>query len=338
MKRSKAKTGDRGTASAQAAGQAKARPGDVAEASTLVKKPVPKREAIGRALPQIRFSAQHWWQADKYRQKRSETGLTIEEEKAAMWYEAARRRPEVQQARLEGKFLFGANGWQNFTGWVVNNLPKPWPKLDVITKQGIIEASYGPWSIPPQGYSTFPETVRAEQQNAAMQILRLPESSDAEAAQGFVEHARRFVDAGFIIVAVDKKQNQALRFAFEAIKTLPPTFRKADLKHVISHRFPPDTTDEERRQLEEKERQGTLRQEDFDKLWQKHLKPINNLHAQWHQIAQVEDHVLHKRTRIGRTPGERLIEEKPFNFTDICRQLEDFDSGRHSDFVSRVRL
>src|ERR1044071_8500526 len=46
---------------------------------------VPKRD-----LSQIRFP--HWWRDGNWSQRREETGITIEEEKAAMWYEAARRR------------------------------------------------------------------------------------------------------------------------------------------------------------------------------------------------------------------------------------------------------
>jgi len=295
-----------------------------------------KRRGIPkRNLSQLKFAEQHWWKAEKYKQRRDETGLTIEEEKAAMWYEAARRRPEVQQAWIEGKFSFGDNGWQSFTGWVVINLPTPWPYLKPITKHGIIEASYSPWSVPPKGYSTFPETHKAEQRKVSMQVLRLPESSDAKEAQGFVEHARRFADAGFLIVAVDKKQNQAVRAACVAIEALPPTFRKADLKLVKFHLLPPDISEPDKLAWNEKHQQGTLTEQDWKELWSKYLEthPNTNPFAPWHQTARVENRVFHKRQRQG-----KLIEGKPFNFESISRQLEAFDNGCISEFVKSVRL
>jgi hypothetical protein len=291
----------------------------------------PKPKPIKRDLSQINFQAQHWWREAKYWDENSEN-MSIEEEKAAMWYEAVRRRPKVQQAWLEGKFLFGDNGWQAFSTWVVLNLPLSWPELDPMSKRGIIEASYSPWSVPPEGFSTFP-TDKAEQKKVSMQVLRLPEPNDPEAAQRFVEHARRFADSGFIIAAVDKKQNQAVRAACEAIEALPPTFRTVDLKQEMFHHLPPDISDADRQALAEKQRRGTLTDQDFDELWHKYIKPASSLNAPWNNTAEVRARVLHKRPRKG-----KLIEEKQFNFESICHQLEAFDNGTISDFVNVVRL
>src|SRR6266542_68367 len=287
----------------------------------------PKRE-----LSQLRFASQHWWR-DKDRASLTRGGLSEDEAKASLIYEAMRRRPAVQQAWFEGKFLFGSNGWQVFTDFVVNYLPHSWPELDSITRQSIIEASYSPWSVPPEGYSTFPAD-KTEQRKVSMQVLRLPEPNDApDAAQRFVEHARRFEAAGYLIVAVDKKQNQAVRAAFEAIEKLPPTFRAADLKEVMLHHSPPNISDADKQALAEKERQGTLTHQDFAEIWKKCIKPTSSLFAPWHTTAEVEERVFHKRKR-----QEKLIEEKPFNFESICRQLETHDSGQSSDFVNRLRL
>ncbi len=220
---------------------------------------------VKRVQSQIKFS--HWWKDRDFIQRFTEGQIPIEEQKAAVWYEAARRHREVQRAWREGKFNFGDDGWQEFTIWVVLNLPRCWPELDRLTKQGIIEASYSPWSIPPEGYSTFP-TDKEIQGKVSMQVLRLPEPNEPpDAAQRFVEHARRFEDAGFLIVAVDKKQNQAVRAAFEAIEELPPTFRKADVRQVIVDHLPTNISDADRQAWAEKKRQGTLTQQDFDELW-----------------------------------------------------------------------
>lgn len=289
-----------------------------------------KRKPVKRDLSQIKFP--HWWKDRAFIQRLRDNQIPIEEQKAAVWYEATRRRPEVQQAWLKWKFLFGENGWQNFTTWVVLNLPLSWPELDLNSKYGIIEASYSPLSVPPEGCSTFP-TDKREQMKVAMQVLRLPESNDSDAAQRFVEHARLFADAGFLIVAVDKKQNQAIRAAFEAIEALPPTFRKPDLKELMFHHLPPDISDGDKQALEEKQRQGVLTHQDFDELWRKYIKPTSNLYAPWHTTARVQERVFHKRRRQG-----KLIEEKQFNFESICRRLEAFDNGCISTFVNSVRL
>jgi len=289
---------------------------------------LPKRDPS-----QIQFGAQHWWREEKYLKKREESGISIEEEKASMWYEAARRRPEVQRAWVEGKFSFCANDWQFFTGYVVMYLPYPWPALSPLVKRGLIETSYSPWAVPPAGYSTFPETSRAEQRKVSMQVFRLPQKDDPGAAQGFIERLRRFVDAGFLLVAVDKKQNQAVRAACEAIEALPRTFRKADLQTVGIDYLPPETSEAEKQAIEAKRKQSTLTREDFDRLWRKYVKPTSDLFAAWHTTGSVEQWILHKRKR-----GSELIEQKQFNFQAICRQLEAFDNGLISDFVNGVRL
>jgi hypothetical protein len=49
----------------------------------------------------------HWWKDRVFRQRFFANEIPIEEQKAAVWYEAARRRPEVKQAWLEGKCLLG---------------------------------------------------------------------------------------------------------------------------------------------------------------------------------------------------------------------------------------
>ena len=296
----------------------------------LLKKLHPKTKPTKRHLSQLRFTEQHWWLEKKYSQK---CVMTIEEEKAAMWYEAARRRCEVQQAWLDGKSNLRDNGWQEFTMWVVINLPRPWPALDPETKKSMIEASYSPLAVPPAGYSTFPETDKAEQRKVSMQVLRLPPKNDPTEAQRFVERARRFVDAGFLIVALDKKQNQAVWAAFEAIETLPPTFRKADIKPVMCHHLPPGISKAERAAVEKKGKLGTLTDRDIARLCRRYDKPTSDLFEPWHKTAEVREYVLHKRRRQA-----KLIQKNQFSFERISRQLEAFDDGMISDFVNAVRL
>ncbi len=287
-----------------------------------------------RNLSQINFASQYWWKDPAFIQRLTENRISIEEQKDAVWYEAARRRPEVQKARLQGKLLFGDNGWQFFTTWVVINLPRSWPELDPTTKSGLVRASYSLWSVPPEGYSTFP-TNKAEQSRVSMQVLHLPQlNCTPDSAQRFVEHARKFADNGFIIVAVDKKQKQAVRAACAAIEALPPTFRKADFEKYVVYGVPPNISQADEQELKQKEKEGTLTNQYMDELWRKYPPPpTNNLSAPWHKIAEGRERVLHKRPRKG-----KAIEGEKFNFEKICHELESFDNGCVSDFVNAVRL
>lgn len=296
------------------------------------KKSFPQGKCVKRNLSQIELV--HWWKDRAFIQRLTKNEIPIEEQKAAVWYEAVRRRPEVKKAWLEGKCFGGDNSWQHFTGYVLTTMPLPWPKLDPITKNRIMEASYSPLSVPPEGYSTFP-TTKALQRKVSMQVLRLPESNnnDTNTAAQFIEQARRFAEAGFLIVAVDKKQNQAVRAAFEAIQALPPTFRKADLKRRVFHHFPPQISDADSKTLKDKHSKGALTHKDLCEIWLKYNKPSNALYAPWHQTAEVQERVIHKRLRQGKP-----IEERKFNFETICRQIEAHDAGKPSDFVRAVRL
>ena len=295
-----------------------------------------KYRPLTRHLSLLNFV--HWWAEPAFKERAKKlmyAGMSIEKAKAALWYEAARRRPEVQQAWLKGEFSLTANGWQQFTGLVKLNLPLPWPELDCETMTGLVRASYSPLAVPPAGYSIFPETHRSEQQRVSMHVLRLPiENNDGAGAKGFVELARRFEDAGFLILAVDKKSNQAVRYAFEAIQKLPPTFRKADVYLELVHFLPSGISRRDKRIVDQKFSRGTLTEHHLGKVWEKyHKPPAAGSAPSDYRITTVQRCVIHKTRQ-----GKKLVEEKKFKFDDICRQLEAHDAGQPSDFVGRVRL
>ncbi len=324
-----------------------------------------RRKLPKRDLSQLHFQGQHWWTT--HRKKREE--MTIDAEKAALIYEGFRRRPEVQQAWLEGNDLIGANGWQPFVGFAVMHLPKSWAELHEITQVTLLEEIHSPLFVPPRGYSTFPDKSSPEQcREAAMQVLRLPPPDDPELAQAFVKHARRFVDAGFLIVAVDNKTGQGVRYAAEAIQRLQRSFRKADMVDVEVAYIPDDLPQTECDALEKKRQDGTLTVHDISEAWsrseqrrdEKHIRTrfasgkslaeINEedwtkqiIQAEtgdgWHPLVQCETRVTDKRERR-RGPQVELIELKRFDFPRICRELEDLDAGKiaHSEFVQRLRL
>lgn len=316
-----------------------------------------------RDLSQINFSSQHWWKQQPWKEQFTNSAKTsIDVQKAALIYEAMRRRQEVQQAWLDGKCLFVVSGFQDFTVWVINNLPLSWPELDEITQGGIIQSMHSPWFIPPRGYSTFPENperapgklkgekrrqweaetkerrkVAAKRcQKAALQVLHLPEASESsDRLKAFVEHAQKFLDAGFVIVAVDNKTKQGIRYACEAIEALPRSIRKADLKLERVAYLPSNISDSDKKEMEEKHRQRTFTKQDLDEIWRKYASPTSDPHAPWHKVEGVHSVALHKRER-----GGNLVEEKLFHFENLCRDLERMDSGRSpkGDFVQRLRL
>ena len=168
-----------------------------------------------------------------------------------------------------------------------------------------------------------------------MQVLRLPASDDLMAAQEFVKRARKFEDAGFLIVGVDNKTNQSVRYACEAIGTLPRSFRKADCGQERIAYLPSNISNADKQAAEEKQRNGTFTKRDLDKLWRNYQRPATSLNSPWNIIEEVRPIVLNKRKR-----GEKLIEEKQFNFVNICRELERMDSEPHpkGDFIKRLRL
>ncbi len=307
-----------------------------------------KEQTRLRDVSKIEFKSQHWWGDGKIFAKFEKDGkiqrrMHVHEMKAALIYEAVRRRREVHQAWLDGEFSFGANGWQHFTGWVVNNLPLSWPELrdlHPIAAHGAIEAMLSPWFVPPMGYSTFPDKSMPEQcEEVSVKLLRLPEKDDPAEAQAFIKYARQFADAGFIFLALDHKTNQSDAYALRAFKKmlarLPHTFRKADLQHVIEIHLPEGTSEAEKQSLRKKERQGTLTRQDFDELWRKHLKPSSDPYGAWTVTETVHTVSTGKRKR-----GKTLAEEKRFDFPKLFAEIADLDNGKipKSDFVERVRL
>lgn len=321
-------------------------------------------------LSKIEFRSQHWWGDGRifrpYRKGgKIQRKMHVHEAKAALIYEAYRRRPEVQQAWLEGKLGCKANGWQHFTAWVVQYLPLSWPELKdlhPIVTDGVIDTMLCPWFMPPLGYSTFPDKSMPEKCEEAtiMKLPRLDERNDPVSAQNFVEYLKRFEDAGFIFVAIDHKSSQRDKYALNALRKLladlPPTFRKQDLRTLVQHHLPSNISKSDRQALEEKERQGTLTEQDCDEVRSKYRKPNYNLNAPW--TATATYYAVPTGKRKGARPTRKyaaafsfsqmfkfkcnpvLLEEKRFDFPKLFAELADLDDGKiqQSDFVQRVRL
>ena len=303
-----------------------------------------------RDLSQIRFKDQHWWKQQPWREQFTNAEKTpVDIQKAAMIYEGMRRMPEVQQAWLEGKSLPGGN--RNFTDIVLKYLPLSWVELEEQSQEGIARAIQLPLFNPPKGYSTFPDNSSPEKcRRAAMQVLQLPKSSEGpEAAKSFVEHAQKFADAGFLVVAVDNKTNQSIRYAFNALKSLPRSLREPDRGEERTAILPANISNEDLREVERKFRQGTFTESGLEKLHRKYPAPgayskrvgeqvmeqaVGRI-SPWVARAGVRPAAMNKRRR-----GANVVEEKLFNFGEICRDFERVDLGHvpTSDFIQRIRL
>ena len=306
-----------------------------------------------RDLSQINFQGQHWWGNGHIFQPRTakdgtfQRKIAVDEAKAALIYEAMRRRPEVRQAWVEGKFGIGADGWQNFVGFVVMNLPKSWVELEEVTRRTLLKTVLSPFFIPPRGYSTFPDKSAPEKcRQAAMCIFRVPPSDDAGLAVAFVKCARKLADAGFLIVAVDNKTKQSIHYALQAIEVEPRSYRSNELLEVRI----PQLSQEEQAERDRFWEQWPAMKQKFDaereasciKLSKEDEERITELFVNSVLIGghvnprEVVTHmVTNKRMRKG-----HVVESRTFSFVKICREFEDLDSGKisQSDFVGRLRL
>jgi hypothetical protein len=279
---------------------------------------------VKRDLSQIHFTGQHWWKQQPWRAQFANREQTpIDVQKAAMIYEGMRRRAEVQRAWSMGEAVPGHN--ENFTGIVIQHLLCSWVDLNEMVRRGIINSIQSPWFVPPAGYSTFPDKSSPEKcRQAAMQMLRLPAATaNADEAQKFVEYVRKFEDAGFVIAAVDNKTSQSIRYAFNAIKRLGRSLRKADSGLKWIAHLPAQISNADRQVAEEKIREGTFTQSELEELHQKYSPPgtyskrvreqaieqATGRISAWRAMAEVRPRALHKRQR-----GEDVVEEKIVQF------------------------
>lgn len=218
-----------------------------------------------------------------------------------MLFEAIRRHPEVREAYRNG-MPATAMPWQPFTVLVLAWFPKAWPELDESVRRTLIQLSLDPLFKPPRGFTFYPRDRQA-QMRASVRVLRLPSKEDPEAAMQFLRTAKRFVEAGFIIAAVDNKTKDAVMHAFTAIKHMPRSPRAADL--VLKKLAP---------------------QEDV----------VHGQFGEWKATQGFQVVTINKRLAKGR---KMLIEERNFNFRSICAEFEELDrSAKASDFISRLIL
>lgn len=309
---------------------------------------IPAKKLTKRNILEIDFQAQHWWGDGRIFRRFKKGGqiqrqMNVDEAKAALIYEAMRRHPDVQQAWINCDSASLTDGWQEFASLTANYLPYSWDMLEFITKETFLDLMHSPWFVPPKGYSTFPDKSKVlECEKATLQkIPQLPAASYS--LKPFVDYLRRFEEAGFIFVAIDHKSRHRDSYAINALRKLlahlPPTCRKQDIELHLEHHLPPGIFDAEKLTLEEKQRNGAIKQKDLEDFYDKYTKPTRGLMIPWHEVATIREKQSGKRTRRTKK-SSALVDEMRFDFPKLFAELADLDNGKreNSDFIARLRL
>ena len=277
----------------------------------------------------------HWWYEDtKKRTFPASQELSLDEQKAALLYEAVRRHPAVRKCWLEGHASHTATarlGWQPFIAKVLDTMRTPWNELcdECIDKgtgqrHATLDRAFFlneyPHLIPPRGYSFFPEIVKRKGNSAldashkramkaAARTLRVPDSdAQAHVHSCYLKMLRGLQNEGFTILAIDTKTKEARREAIALIQELPQTHRARDITVQLG--------------VKRDSRGRPIGGEEPGKY--KLLNPL----------------CLEKIVAKRRRGKGILVDEKLWDFEAICGELTDLDAGKiqKSDFVERIIL
>ncbi len=298
-----------------------------------IKKQRHKPAVVKRILLQINYD--HWWRDHLCWIKAD--GLCRDEQKAAVFFESYRRCQSLRDAWLKGvsgpQAMFKW-GWQMFTATVLDHLPQTWIELPLWLRRAITIQQL-PEMLPPVGYFVWPSEPfffdaqakppkdRSDTQEdykkhwrretrkqfhercrtLVAKIITIPSGSHVEERR-FLKFMKRLADDGFVLVAINNKSREAGNYA---IQVLQRTF-----KGRRSYR----DADTYWRWLEKAE---AIRSED---------KPFERIPVEW---------AIGKRVKQTKN-GPIVLEEKVFNFRELCKGLESYDkTGTPSELVLRLR-
>lgn len=254
----------------------------------------------------------HWWQDEPYR-KFTRAGLSVDKAKCAMIYEGLRRRPEVAKAWCAQTC---DPTWQAMTRLALTLLPWNWAQLEDEHRAALLNAMYDHRFIPPLGYSCAPKDSVEAKRRAALKHLPPPPPSDLLGCGEWVRQLQELARHGFVIVAVDRKSNEATRHAADALGEMPRKFREADLEREVTY----DNA-----------------AADFEAAAEK-LTEECALTGKVEGVttARIKVRVLGKHK--DETSGA-WREDKLFVFESVAEEIARFDDqGEPSDFISRIRL
>jgi hypothetical protein len=174
----------------------------------------------------------HWWREDPARRVLRTGGFDPDTAKAAVTFEALRRRREILHAQSAGQT---PSEWQTPSALAVAWLDQCWAELADDQQTQFRREIQSPFYLPPVGYSYFPDDLEAAKTHA-LQGLEIPPADDVSKCLAFVAQCRRLQAAGFTVAALDTKTMKGLRVAAMALEDKPRTFRQADVRMTIARR------------------------------------------------------------------------------------------------------
>lgn len=182
-----------------------------------------KARRTGRpaASAAARASFDHWWN-DERRRYCKFAGEQPDSIKAAITFEALRRRPEIQEAARAG---VAPADWLPFTVAAVRLAALPWVKLGDDQRETLCARFYDPLHVPPRGFSNAP---RDQQRREAASLVLLPVGT-ASARQ-----AAALESCGWTVCAVNTKSARGIRAAAAALTRLGLTTSGANLRTTIT--------------------------------------------------------------------------------------------------------
>jgi len=178
----------------------------------------------------------HWWCTHQV--WTDATAMSPDEQKAAVFYEAYRRVPEVSDAWLKG--ISGPEavdrfGWQMFVASVLMHLPKTWLELgwakdhfcQILPEMLSPPVGYSVWPAQPEFKKKKKDLAPDERKRLAAyheqcrklaaKIVHVPRVSEKEAGQ-FLKQCTKLSDTGFVLVAIDNKTSEAFNYAIQFLR------------------------------------------------------------------------------------------------------------------------
>jgi hypothetical protein len=316
-----------------------------------------------RSLSEINHS--HWWLTHQV--WNDATAMSRDEQKAAVFYEAYRRVPKIQDAWLKdirGPEAVWRFGWQMFVASVVQYLPKTWLELGWAKN---VFLQYLPEMLPPAGYSVWPakpefkdkdgnkkkkkdltpnelKTLKAYDERCrklAVKFLCVPSMNrpmNEQLALPFLKQITKLSDAGFVLVAIDNKTSEAFNYGIQLLQRYfkdRRLFRTAD----TYYEFPKETSPVS--SLEDDYARGYTWNE-VSKMRKVQRDALGAAIAQQADAAAIHAvrYLIGKRPRKrGKGQADLIVEGKVFEFQKLCKGLESFDkTGVPSDLMELLRF
>lgn len=316
-----------------------------------------------RSLSEINYSP--WWRTHQV--WNDATAMSPDEQKAAVFYEAYRRVPKIQDAWLKG--IRGTEaiwrfGWQIYVANVVQFLPKTWLELGWAKN---VFLQYLPEMLPPVGYSVYPakpefkdkdgnkkkkkdltpdelKTLKDYDERRRKLAVKFPvvplmnPLMNEQDALPFLKQITKLSDAGFVLVAIDNKTREAFNYGIQLLQQYfedRRLFRTADTYYEFpKETLPVPSADDD-----------SARGYTLDKISKMSKVQRDALGAAFAQQADAD--AIHaicysigkRRKKRGKGQADLIVEQRIFEFQKLCKGLESFDkTGTPSDLMKLLRF